>query len=174
VLAIEQRRQGLTLQQLHDDERIAERGLPYVEHAHDGRMLKLRRRSRFLKQPSTQKLAAQIGSQQLDRDQHVERRIARSKHRPHAALTEQLLEQVLRGDQIAGSVGEASVVFSLGSGRHGWAPTLTFITFSRTTHTGLHGRLGYRRGFSSFRTSGRLAGRCWRSRRSGSRFRRPA
>src|SRR6476661_3597351 len=88
-----QLRERFTRQELHRDERIAVM-LADVEDRHDVRMAQAAGGARLPREALAKRLGVQAMAQQLDRDEAIDRRIARKKQRPHSAFTD-LVEDLI-------------------------------------------------------------------------------
>ena len=88
------------VEDLHDDERIAELGLAEVEDADDRGMSDLRGGARLLKEAARRLGGAGVAADELDGDVDVEDRVTRQPDCAHPALTEHARERVLAGDEL--------------------------------------------------------------------------
>jgi hypothetical protein len=92
----------LAIEVLHDDERRAVRQRANVEHACDVLALDLGRRSRFTREALDQLFDHErFGAEKLQCDALAELHVQRGDDVAHSARTEQLLNFVFAGDDLA-------------------------------------------------------------------------
>ena len=85
LLPAEDRGQRLSVEELHDDERITLLGLAEIEDPDDRRVLEASGGARLLEETAGRLGRGAVAAKQLHRDVHVEREVVREPHRAHAS-----------------------------------------------------------------------------------------